>query len=170
MASAGLLLSVDGVVDPPDSEVIIKPSEWVTIDIWSDGLTPGTAVFLTMEADVQGAAEWTFADAVRLQEEDDDPPGPFPASDPGDPTVFVDVAPGMRLIDLAAPIINFKIPEGTVVDVIRLHCLMEYVDILLTLSDATTGEIYDTQVIHQIPEPMTIGLLGLGGLFLRRRK
>ena len=24
--------------------------------------------------------------------------------------------------------------------------------------------------IHQIPEPMTIGLLGLGGLFLRRRK
>ena len=28
----------------------------------------------------------------------------------------------------------------------------------------------DTHVITVIPEPMTIGLLGLGGLFLRRRK
>ena len=34
------------------------------------------------------------------------------------------------------------------------------------------SSIYSTQgvVIHVIPEPMTMGLLGLGGLFLRRRK
>ena len=30
--------------------------------------------------------------------------------------------------------------------------------------------ILDTITIHQIPEPITIALLGLGGLFLRRRK
>jgi hypothetical protein len=30
--------------------------------------------------------------------------------------------------------------------------------------------ILDTVVIHQVPEPMTIGLLGLGGLLLRPRK
>lgn len=34
---------------------------------------------------------------------------------------------------------------------------------------ATEGDLGDL-VIHQIPEPMTIALLGLGGLFLRRRR
>jgi hypothetical protein len=29
---------------------------------------------------------------------------------------------------------------------------------------------FDTQIIHQIPEPMTMALLCIGGLFLRRRK
>jgi len=33
----------------------------------------------------------------------------------------------------------------------------------------TEGDLGDL-VIHQIPEPMTIALLGLGGLFLRRRR
>jgi hypothetical protein len=33
------------------------------------------------------------------------------------------------------------------------------------------GAMIDTILIHQIiPEPMTIALLGLGGLLLRRRK
>jgi hypothetical protein len=32
------------------------------------------------------------------------------------------------------------------------------------------NEYFTPLVLHVIPEPMTIGLLGLGGLFLRRRK
>jgi len=32
------------------------------------------------------------------------------------------------------------------------------------------GAVMDSQIIHQIPEPITLALLGLGGLFLRRRK
>jgi hypothetical protein len=37
--------------------------------------------------------------------------------------------------------------------------------------DESTITLSDSVVIHHvIPEPMTIGLLGLGGLFLRRRK
>lgn len=36
----------------------------------------------------------------------------------------------------------------------------------LQLTESDLGDL----VIHQIPEPMTIALLGLGGLFLRRRR
>jgi hypothetical protein len=36
----------------------------------------------------------------------------------------------------------------------------------ITIHEADLGDL----VIHQVPEPMTIALLGLGGLFLRRRR
>lgn len=53
------------------------------------------------------------------------------------------------------------------------HCLgpeSEYVTV--TLWDDAEGYVtpQDTIVIHQTPEPMTVALLGLGGLLLRRRK
>jgi hypothetical protein len=38
------------------------------------------------------------------------------------------------------------------------------------LMNGTTGAIEDTLTITQIPEPMTIALLGLGGLFMLRRR
>ena len=40
----------------------------------------------------------------------------------------------------------------------------------LYTTDFGTSELVDAVVIHQIPEPATIALLGLGGLLLRRRK
>ena len=44
-------------------------------------------------------------------------------------------------------------------------------DIDIYLQDSSTFAILDTITIHQvIPEPITMALLGLGGLFLRRRK
>lgn len=45
-------------------------------------------------------------------------------------------------------------------------------DVTIAIVDYAGDELLvrDTLVIHQIPEPMTMGLLGLGGLFLRRRK
>jgi hypothetical protein len=41
--------------------------------------------------------------------------------------------------------------------------------VVINLWDGNYAEILDTLVITQ-PEPMTVALLGLGGLFLRRRK
>jgi hypothetical protein len=75
--------------------------------------------------------------------------------------------------DLAAP--------QTLMQGMILHCL-EPTDVVLTIStigtggnfwdgaDVEPGTVLHTLLIHQVPEPMTIALLGLGGLFLRRRK
>ena len=38
------------------------------------------------------------------------------------------------------------------------------------MSPWSSAGVQDTLTVNVIPEPMTIGLLGLGGLFLRRRK
>jgi len=40
----------------------------------------------------------------------------------------------------------------------------------LYTTDFSTLVLVDQAIVYQIPEPMTLGLLGLGGLFLRRRK
>jgi len=42
--------------------------------------------------------------------------------------------------------------------------------VTISLIDSGTGATIDTITVTQVPEPMTVALLGLGGLFLRRRK
>jgi hypothetical protein len=61
---------------------------------------------------------------------------------------------------------------GVVFDQIMFHC-ESLGDAVINLysTDWTTPTLIDSVVIHQVvPEPVTIALLGLGGLFLRRRK
>ncbi len=66
--------------------------------------------------------------------------------------------------------------NGTVVDGItyRAEIVGDSTIILGSVVDDGQGSylmaVSDTVVIHQVPEPMTIALLGLGGLLLRRRK
>jgi hypothetical protein len=53
----------------------------------------------------------------------------------------------------------------------QYHCLKADNSIVtVELMDGTSGMILDSLAIHQIPEPMTIALLGLGGLFLLHRR
>lgn len=62
---------------------------------------------------------------------------------------------------------------GVYVDEILFHCNLEDGDAivrLLSTSDFSSVRVHDTLTIHQIPEPMTIALLGLGGLALLRRR
>ena len=52
----------------------------------------------------------------------------------------------------------------------EFHCDVLFDDVVINLTDTTLVNMIDTITIHQIPEPMTMVLLGLGGLLLRRRK
>jgi hypothetical protein len=58
-----------------------------------------------------------------------------------------------------------------ILDAKELHCDFGG-DALVYLLNGDDNVILDSITIHQtgVPEPMTIALLGIGGLFLRRRK
>jgi len=62
-----------------------------------------------------------------------------------------------------------SIPDGVMFGNIMMTGL-DQGDGMISLVDMGSGEVIGTQPFKVIPEPMTIALLGLGGLFLRRRK
>ena len=153
VANAALLLSVDGVVDPPESEITLLESETVIIDIYSDGQTMGEGTWLSVEGPGTITSVPNGVNHVNTYYGIFDVYG----------MVFIDLA------QLIAPPVP-PLPEGTLVDGIIFHCT-GIGDVTLTLTNEAGDIVYDTQVIHQdVPEPVSIALLGLGGLFLRRRK
>jgi hypothetical protein len=162
VANAQLKISVGGFIDPPDTEVTLMPSETIVIDVWSDGTLMAPDGGTYMKLDGPGTLDITLAINSLI------PPG-FPSS------IYIadwDPYVGMVFMDLMVmEVPRVPIPVGVMIDNIIFHC-EGLEDVVITLfgdDGAGTIEVYDTQVIHQ-PEPITIALLGLGGLFLRRRK
>jgi hypothetical protein len=181
MANAALYISVDGVENPPESAITLMPSQSVIIDITGDGQTLAPIDVYLFASPMGGA---TMTGGVMLYT--------------GSLATFmqfngVDEAHVAMLRGLGYNInqtyyMNFAsappVPplSGKLVDEIVFHCDAAPGDVLLTLMNYSEYEdedgniipvitLLDTQIIHQIiPEPMTLGLLGLGGLFLRRRR
>jgi hypothetical protein len=92
-----------------------------------------------------------------------DPRSPFPDSIipyPSDDTIK------FELIFVQPP---NPIPPGNWFEV-DLTCLKAGVDVFVHLIHSDMTTLLDTLTIHQIPEPMTLALLGLGGLLLLRRR
>ena len=147
VTNAALVLSVDGNTDV--TEITIAPSDEITIDVYSP--LAGVDQFWV---NVKG-----------------------PASLAGTGTVYA-AAPSTMVADngtygpswihgyMTTPVTTAAV--GVWWDEV-LHCDGEG-DVIVDLYDSTGMTIIDSILIHQIPEPITIALLGLGGLFLRRRK
>ena len=173
-AQAGLVFTIDGVEQP--AEITLMPSEYVELDLeLPTGSILGYDITyqLTPYGDVPGDAELIttgygdIGPIMFIADFDID------STIVGTPTAHTVEITGSNLFSpLAAP-------QTIMLDLV-LHCLGEG-DVLLEVISMGGTTVDDEQIppdtvmhtllIHQIiPEPMTVALLGLGGLFALRRK
>ncbi len=150
-ASAGLQLTVNGTAQ---NEVWIMVGTELTIGIQNDQGADqyNASVFLNAE----GTAEWTGAKEARGI---------------GNAQGWEYFGPTEGFGDLwyawfAQPVTD-KLPAGILGD-LGFRCLKEG-DALVTLTDGDLNMIGQLMIHQIVPEPMTLSLLGLGALVLRRR-
>jgi hypothetical protein len=164
-----LQISVNGANEPVDSEIIIVevPSGIVTLDIWttadiSAGNNEGyfaLACDTTMGTISGGVSQFPTEPGIWFYDDAVGNGVPLPAGENG---IFGSISTtGVVLV----------FPAGSrLIDGIQFHCEGEGDAIvhLYEVSGETT--LLDTVIIHQIPEPASMLLLGLAGLLLRRRR
>ena len=151
VANASYSLTLNGSTAP--DEVTIAPCDYVVIDVSESASGTGFTLYLELLGSDYG--EWAGGMTVH------DIAGTLASYD--EDFGYVDT---WRLISGGTA----GYEAGTHFE-ISFHCKAEG-DVTINLYDENwTYPVIDAITIHQvIPEPMTIALLGLGGLFLRRRK
>jgi len=169
-AYAGLFISVNGVIEPPLAEVKFQPSETAVIGIHSDGRTASPMAAYLLVKGPGSIDGHTMVYPVSLAAyEDLEAMADSLGRSPEDTLVLARDLTGkpdiqdLSFITLADPAIPPAPLDGLLVDDITFHC-RGFGDVTLTLiSDDYVGD-YPTQIIHQVPKPVTLLLLGLGGV------
>jgi len=159
-ANAAIVISVNG--DITKDTITILPSEIVTIDIWNTGGDVPVDFLSYLDfADPQNGNYYLSSPRLGSHA------GNFPASflGPYNMVTYEEVE-----MTQAWAVGTPEAAPGPIF-LIDLHCEGPG-DVTVTLWDGRVGyeAPVDTLIIHQIPEPATIALLGLGGLLLRRKK
>ena len=160
-AYADIMISVNGTLDI--DEVTISVSDVVTIDVYNaGGTTP---------VDFQAYLDFYYKSD-----------GAYSLSNPrvpggGPPIIDFSIVPDPPYDNDEFWITVFWQPGEPEVPgeifFVDLHCELPYKDVLVELYDSRVDggyTIVDSLIIHQIPEPATLLLLGLGGLLLRKKK
>ena len=196
MAGATLQISAHNVptggetwnpLNPADSNINLMPSEYLRLDIYTDtGLPAGffstwalivnttcgaigsTGTINPAYDNAETAAPYDVGMVAIAMAYGDSLPPPHPF------LMMVGVN-GMW-----GPIAIFDAPGAPagdwLIDDIVFHCETPFNDATIQLIELNsdtgwpTGLVYDTVIVHQIPEPATIALLCLGGLLLRKKK
>jgi hypothetical protein len=154
-AQAALSLSLDG--NPAPAAITIAVSTTVLIDVHSDNQDNWNGFLGIWDLDKEFGADSTYGEWV----------GGITATGIGN----VGKCPPLTDYYWELWVGSTNIPTDVVAGqqfAVVFRC-KGVGDTSVLLTDADTVPI-QTLIIHQIPEPMTIGLLGLGGLFLRRRR
>jgi len=154
-AQAAISLSLNG--NPAPDETTIATSTIVTIDVTSDDTMP-YVTYLWMSTPATG--EWVSGVTIS-PEAGDDAVAEYDPYGYGEWRLTAADFPESGETEFVLPGTHFEID---------FHCLAVG-DALIELYADDFSTVLDTITIHQVvPEPITIGLLGLGGLLLRRRK
>lgn len=155
-----LQLSVDGVVNGAGipQEVTLTPSDTILVDVTATYVEPAApeGLWLGIEP-IQGSGEWVVGTKHLY------------LAVAGSTAVLSDGGYGELWLNVAYPtppgIGTWA--NGTLMDV-TFRCT-GLGDVMINLYDYTGATVLDSILIHQVPEPITMVLLGLGGLFLRKR-
>lgn len=175
MAHAGLVFTVNGEPQPP--EITIAPSDIIELDLELEaGQTiAGYQLTYTLSNEqaelIHDGGTGSHPEIIEPMEDISFPWGSFMAGkvnsrDEDGICSWIEIT--------ASNFGNYSAGPLVLMQDMYLHCL-EGTDVTLTISgvvdlDGATGiPVEHTLIVHQ-PEPMTVALLGLGGLFLRRRK
>ncbi len=171
MANATLHISVNGVMD---GTATLHPSDTATLAIWTDapiafgsGDQPGAAL-------VANVAEADFSGGVPNAALNEPGLAVFQSAS-NDIGVYVPTYPDQDGLGFMIIITGNPLPANSMLfDQIILHCDAGNGPMVVTLwgtQDYAQFNVLAQATITQVtPEPFTMGLLGLGGLFLRRRK
>jgi hypothetical protein len=162
IANADLVLSVNGEVAP--DEITIATSDIITLDLM---VTEGTITGGQVEIVLSNPQGELLQDAVWFP---DNASFMFAWYVMAQDSSHIEITGG-NFGPVAAPLV--------IMDGLLFHCVEEtevIIDLHVTGDTTIDGEsvpistILDTITVTQIPEPMTVALLGLGGLFLLRRR
>lgn len=160
VANAALVLSVDG--DTSQDEIIINEGATVTIGVCNTD-AGGYIAYLGFGYVSEGGFE--LSGPIYLG-----PPGYIPPIYPlpPEPIIYDDVI--YYELGFGIPPEPFtEFPPGIWIT-FDLTCMSAGVDVFVELWDSSWSVVVDTLIIHQVPEPMTIALLGFGGLLVLRRR